>query len=134
MRIALLAPIWERVPPPAYGGIELVAIRVDEQRHADAGIAELAAGIAERRFLTGHVESALGSDFLAFLGHETAIRRTRLERDADHLIAGRHLEIEACLQRFGTGLHVPVLDVTTVFAQVNRDAVGARLLGDQRRV
>lgn len=24
MRVALLAPIWERVPPPAYGGIEVV--------------------------------------------------------------------------------------------------------------
>jgi glycosyltransferase involved in cell wall biosynthesis len=24
MRIAQLAPLWERVPPPAYGGIELV--------------------------------------------------------------------------------------------------------------
>jgi hypothetical protein len=24
MRIAQIAPLWERVPPPAYGGIELV--------------------------------------------------------------------------------------------------------------
>jgi glycosyltransferase involved in cell wall biosynthesis len=24
MRIAQVAPLWERVPPPAYGGIELV--------------------------------------------------------------------------------------------------------------
>jgi hypothetical protein len=24
MRIAQVTPLWERVPPPAYGGIELV--------------------------------------------------------------------------------------------------------------
>ncbi len=24
MRIAQIAPLWERVPPPAYGGTELV--------------------------------------------------------------------------------------------------------------
>ena len=24
MKIAQIAPLWERVPPPAYGGIELV--------------------------------------------------------------------------------------------------------------
>ena len=24
MRIAQIAPLWERVPPPAYGGVELV--------------------------------------------------------------------------------------------------------------
>ena len=30
MRIAMLAPIWERVPPPAYGGIELVVSLLTE--------------------------------------------------------------------------------------------------------
>lgn len=30
MRIAVLAPIWERVPPPAYGGIELVVSLLTE--------------------------------------------------------------------------------------------------------
>jgi glycosyltransferase involved in cell wall biosynthesis len=32
MKIAQIAPLWERVPPPAYGGIELVvALLTDEQ-------------------------------------------------------------------------------------------------------
>lgn len=31
MRIAQLAPLWERVPPPAYGGIEMVVYHLTEE-------------------------------------------------------------------------------------------------------
>jgi len=31
MRIAQIAPLWERVPPPAYGGIELVVSRLTDE-------------------------------------------------------------------------------------------------------
>jgi glycosyltransferase involved in cell wall biosynthesis len=31
MKIAQIAPLWERVPPPAYGGIELVAALLTEE-------------------------------------------------------------------------------------------------------
>ncbi|NEQ33660.1 MAG: glycosyltransferase family 4 protein [Leptolyngbya sp. SIO4C5] len=59
MRIAQVAPLWERVPPPAYGGIELVvSFLTDElvRRHHDVTLfatgdsqteAELVAAIAE---------------------------------------------------------------------------------------
>ena len=31
MRIAQIAPLWERVPPPAYGGIELVVVFLSDE-------------------------------------------------------------------------------------------------------
>ena len=31
MRIAQICPLWKRVPPPAYGGIELVASLLTEE-------------------------------------------------------------------------------------------------------
>ena len=31
MRIAQVAPLWERVPPPAYGGIELIVSLLTEE-------------------------------------------------------------------------------------------------------
>ena len=43
-----------------------------------------------------------------------------------------HLEIHACLDQRPQRVHVAVLDVAAVLAQVQRDVVGARLLGQQR--
>ncbi|WP_442946801.1 hypothetical protein [Nostoc sp. WHI] len=31
MKIAQVAPLWERVPPPNYGGIELVVSRLTDE-------------------------------------------------------------------------------------------------------
>jgi glycosyltransferase involved in cell wall biosynthesis len=31
MRIAQVSPLWERVPPPAYGGIELVVSQLTDE-------------------------------------------------------------------------------------------------------
>ena len=56
-----------------------------------------------------------------------------LDRELDHRVRHGHLEIHARLH--GAQQHVDVarLDVAPVFAQMHRDAVGARLLGDQSR-
>ncbi len=49
----------------------------------------------------------------------------------DHRIGDGHLEVYARLQGAQQDLDIARLDVPPVFAQVHRDAVGARLLGDQ---
>jgi glycosyltransferase involved in cell wall biosynthesis len=44
MRIAQVAPLWEKVPPPAYGGIELVVgLLTDELVHRGHEVVLLAA-------------------------------------------------------------------------------------------
>ena len=53
---------------------------------------------------------------------------------SDHLVGEAHLEVHARLQQRPQGVHVAILDVAAVFAQVQRDVVGARLLGQQRRM
>jgi hypothetical protein len=80
------------------------------------------------------IEAALGGHFLARFGHQAAILRPHLARDPDHLLGHRHLEIHARLQEPAQHRHVAVLDVAAVLAQMQGDAVGARLLGEQRRV
>ena len=55
-------------------------------------------------------------------------------RDSDHLVGQAHLEIHARLQQRPQRVHVAILDVPAIFAQMQRDVVGARLLGEQRRM
>ncbi len=57
-----------------------------------------------------------------------------MQRDPDHFVGHRHFKIHARLQRLAHGKHIPVLDVAPVLAQVQCNAVGAGLLGDQRRI
>ena len=52
---------------------------------------------------------------------------------ADHLVGEPHLEIHARLQQRPQRVHVAILDVAAVFAQMQRDVVGAGLLGQQAR-
>ena len=49
-----------------------------------------------------------------------------------HLVGQSHLEVHARLQQRPQRVHVAILDVAAVFAQVQRDVVGAGLLGQQR--
>ena len=45
MRIAQVAPLWERVPPPAYGGVELVVgLLCDELVRRDHEVTLFASG------------------------------------------------------------------------------------------
>ena len=53
---------------------------------------------------------------------------------SEHLVGEAHLEIHARLQQRPQRVHVAILDVAAVFAQMQRDVVGARLLGQQRGV
>ncbi len=53
-------------------------------------------------------------------------------RELQHGFRDGHLEIHACLGGAQQQLHVARLDVPSVLAQMHGDAVGPRLLGDQR--
>ncbi|CFO27928.1 Uncharacterised protein [Bordetella pertussis] len=51
-----------------------------------------------------------------------------------HLRRDRALEVHAGAQQGADGVDVGVLDVAAVFAQMQRDQVGAGVLGAQRRL
>ena len=56
-----------------------------------------------------------------------------LQRDRDHLVGRRHLEIERLGDLRLEARHVVVADVAAIFAQMRGDAVGAGLDRDLRR-
>ena len=73
----------------------------------------------------------------AALGHEHRHLGLQRARDVDHLVGGRHLEVELDVDELAQPAHVLVLDVPAILAQVHGDAVGAaqmRLDGRPHRV
>ena len=79
------------------------------------------------------IEAALGGLLFATLGHERHLVRRDVSRELDHLVGRGHLEVQERLDRASQNLHVPVLNVTPVFPEMNRDAVGARVLREHGR-
>ena len=88
----------------------------------------------ERCAAADDVQAALGRQLGAPLGHQAAIGRAHAAGDLDHLRGGRHLQIHARAEQLAQQPHVALLDVAAILAQVQRDAVGAGLLGHQRRL
>ena len=114
-------------------GLDLTDLGIDEYAADDARLGQSRDGGLEPRLLRGDVESALGRDFLAPLGHQH--RHLGLERagERDHFIGRGHFEIELDLHQRAKPAHVLVLDVPAVFAQVHGDAVGAAQMRFGRR-
>ena len=113
-------------------GADLVQVRVDEQRDTDASGGEPAARVGDCGLLSRDVEPAFGRHFSPLLRHEAHVLGLHLKCDGEHLPGRRDLEIHARLQCAAHGAHVAVLDVPAILAQVQRDRIGAPLLGDQR--
>ena len=79
--------------------VELARVGLDEQRDADAGIAEPRHHGLEVIVLADRVEPALGRPLLALLGHDAGRVGFVPERDRHHLLGRRHLEVERDLNR-----------------------------------
>ena len=82
--------------------------------------------------LSGHVETALGREFLAFLGNEAHVARTDTLRDRDHLVGHGHLEIHMRAHDLVDFIEIVILDMPAILAQVHGNAIGAGVLGNVR--
>ena len=118
-----------RARADARGGLDLRGLGVDEHAGDDAGVGEAGDHVLQARLLREHVEPALGGDLVAALGHQHRHLRLRAAGDGDHLVGGRHLEVELDLGELGEPAHVLVADVAAVLAQVDGDAVGTTEVG-----
>ena len=78
-----------------------------------------------------HVEAALGRALGALFRHKATGVGTDAQRDVEHRLGRRHLEIERLLDRGLEPLHVVVVDMAAVLAQMRGDPVGAGLDGEE---
>ena len=107
--------------------LDLVRVGRDKQRHPDAGIVEPRDEGGQRIVLADHVQPALGGEFLAALRHQAHGVGFCGERDPQHVLGGRHLEIQRLRYLGLQAGHVAVADMAAVLAQMRGDAVGACL-------
>ncbi len=117
----------------AGSGFDLRGIGVDEQRHADAGLGQQADRVRHRRQGAGHFQPALGGQLGAFFRHQADVIGLDRAGDLQHFRRHRAFQVHAGAQPRPDGVDVGVLNVAAVFAQMQRDQVGAGVLGAQRR-
>ena len=95
------------------------------------GGAELVDIISEMVVLAGGVEAALGGPLLALFGDDAGGVRAVGERDRQHLLGRRHLQVERDFEPRHQRVDILVGDVAPVLAQMGGDAVGAGLGGGE---
>ncbi len=79
----------------------------------------------DQRLLTGDIEPAFGGALGTPFRHQARGMRPGADRNRDHVVGRRHLEIQRLVD-LGLEPHdVVVADMAAVFAQMRGDAVGA---------
>ncbi len=108
-------------------------VRVDEERHMDPGRVESPERCPKVRVATPQVEAALGRHFLATLRDDRDLIRAEPTGEVDDVLTGRQLEIADGRHGRRDPLDIVVLNVPSIFAEVDRDAVRPVGLGLRRR-
>ena len=83
-------------------------------------------------FLAGYFKATFGCAFFTLFGHNTHRMGFMAQRNLLHLIRGGHLKVKRHRKRLHQRFDIRVTNVAAIFAQVCGNAVGARLLGDDR--
>ena len=117
----------------AVGGLDLGCIRGNEDADAAPRLAQGGDVVGEVVLLACDLEAAFGRPLLALFGHDADRVRPVAQGDGLHLGRRGHLEVQRTVQRLYQRLDIGVRDVAPVLAQMRRNAVGARRLGDARR-
>ena len=117
----------------ADGGSDLFLRRLDEEADADVRGAQSVDIISEVVVLPGGVQPALGGALLALFGDNAGGVRAVRQRDLQHLLGRRHLEVQRQVDLGHQPVDVAVGDVPPVFAQVGGDAIGAGVGGHDCR-
>ena len=110
-------------------GCDLVRFRIDKGTGNNAGIAQLADNSLQPCFLTNDIQTTFGCYFLTSFRYEHGHFRLELTGNADHFIGSRHFQIQFDLGQITQLAHVGILNMTPVFAQVNRNAISSTQMG-----
>ena len=110
-------------------GLDLIRVGVDEQRYPHAGIRQPDTACGDFFKPADHIQAAFGGQLLTPLGDKAAVLRAQAAGKRHDIVRHRHFEIHAGLKEMTQHLDVPVLDVSAILAQMQRDGIGTGLLG-----
>ena len=100
---------------------------LDEQADPNTSASELIDEISKMIVLAGSIETTFGRPLLSPLGNDASSMGPMAQRDLQHLLGRRHLQIERQVDLGHQPVDVVVGDVPAVFAQMGGDSVSARL-------
>ena len=96
------------------------------------GGGQACARLADPLRLPGDVETALGGELFAPLGHQADVLGTRPFSERQHFLRHRHLEVHPGVEGGPEDLDVALLDVAPVFTKVDGDEVRPGRLRHER--
>ena len=105
------------------GGGHLGGMGIDEEADLDAEGLQAADGLSKGGKSAGNVKAAFSGQFFAFFGDDADGGGAKLGGDFDHFRRVGHFEVQGDLERLLEPPDVAVLNVPSIFAQMNGDAV-----------
>ena len=113
------------------GSIDLAGVGIDEKADKNIGLIEFLNHGAERVDFSNGVETSFGGDLRAVFGDEANFGGLEAEGEVEHGGGGGHFEVELFAAFAAESENVVVLDVATIFAEVDGDGVGTGVEAEQ---
>ena len=114
-------------------GFYLPFVRIDEQRHADAGVAEARYDGFEALPLARGIQPTFGRNLLPAFRNEAHGMRPNRQGNRHHVVCGSHFEIDWRGNGPLQARNVLIANVAPVLAQMQGYAIGARAERQPRR-
>jgi hypothetical protein len=111
-------------------GLDLIEVGFNEDADRDTAIMQECDNFLDLFALSRHVQSTLSREFLPFFRDKSNQIRFDSECDLSHRVVRRHFQVELRADDVAQELKVPVLNVPTVFAQMDNQSVCARKFGE----
>lgn len=105
------------------GSIDLAWVGIEEKADKNIGLIEFLNHGAERVNFGGGVEASFGGDFGTVFGDEADFGGLEAEGEVEHGGGGGHFEVELLAAFLAESKNVVVLDMSTIFAEVDGDGV-----------
>ncbi len=104
-------------------GLNLAIVCVDKDAGHNARICQLPNDILNVRLLRHDIKPTFGGHFVPSLWNQHGQRWLHSARNGNHLRHRSHFKVQLHWTFLGQSLNIGVLNVPTVFTQVNRDAI-----------
>ena len=105
------------------GGVDLAWVGIEEKADKNIGLMEFLNHGAKRVDFGDGVEASFGGNFGTVFGDETNFCRPEAKGEVEHGGGGGHFEVELFAAFLAESKNVVVLDVATIFAEVDSDGV-----------
>jgi hypothetical protein len=106
------------------GGIDLAWVGIEEKADKNIGLMEFLNHWAKRVDFGDGVEASFGGDFGTVFWDKANFGGSEAEGEVEHGGGGGHFEVELFAAFLAEAKNVVVLDMSTIFAEVDGDGVG----------